>query len=392
MQGQLLITEADGFLAQCAQATLGRRLPPTWPEDWIDEDMLAVVAARVGFHGIAVLLGETPDILSGWPETVASAVREEMHLAALWEEVHWQRVVGVIDRLAEAGIETMVLKGTAVAYLYYPDPAARRRGDTDLLVRPDDLARVRELLSQAGCYRREDPHGLNFQESWLIDCGADMVHTIDLHWEPADRPMLQMLLRADRLWDERVPVPRFSPHAAAPDPVMLLLHAAINQAWHEARGFNVDGDKVVGGKRLIWAIDYEWITGQFTADQWQDLAAFCERHDAASIVRSALLGARDELGTRIPADVLARLSRAAIGSPTHNYIRRPGVIADFARDFLVAESLAVRWHLIHGLTVAPRSHLVGKYPHLSGWPTFLLQLRRYGDRLMRWPGRRGAKR
>lgn len=383
LQAQILIDDADRYLADSIRAVLAGEPAPRWPQGWDDGALHDVVAARIGFHGIAVLLGEAPDALSGWPDPVADAVREEMRLAALWEATHRAQVVDLIAQLVNAGIKTMVMKGTAVAYLHYDDPAARRRGDTDLLVRAGDLAQVRAVLQTAGCYRRDDPHGLNFQETWLIDCGAGIVHSIDLHWEPADRPLLQRLLRADRFWQARVAVPRLSPHVGAPDPVLMLVHGAVNQAWHTARGFNVDGDTVVGGKRLIWGVDYLRITAGFGPQQWHDLALFCERHDAAAIVSSALEGAQRDLGLAVPDDVQDRLARAAIGSPTLAYINQPGVIREFRRDFAAAPSLSVRWQLLLAIAFAPRSHLVRKYPRQSHWPTLLLQLLRYADALRR---------
>jgi Uncharacterised nucleotidyltransferase len=383
LQAQFLIDKADRFLADCTRAALAGEAGPHWPDEWSDAAAHDAVAARIGFHGIAVLLGERPGALDGWPQPVADAVRDEMRLAALWEATHRARVVEVIDRLAEAGIATMVMKGTAVAYLHYAEPATRRRGDTDLLIHTADLVQARIVLAAAGGYRRDDPHGLNFQETWQIDCGAGIVHSIDLHWEPADRPVLQKLLRSGRFWNARVAVPRLSPHVGAPDPVLLLVHGAINQAWHEARGFNVDGDTVVGGKRLIWAVDYQCIAAGFSAEAWHTLAEFCERHDAAAIVLAALDGAQRDLGLTIPPIVLERLGRAAVASPTYAYITQGGMLREFGQDFAAAADTSVRLRLLHSIAFAPRSHLLRKYPRQSHWPTGLLQLRRYVDGVIR---------
>lgn len=380
----MIIEQTDQFLAACVRAVLANQKAPPWPAAFATAEQGEAVALRASFHGIAVLLGQTPATLESWPAPVADMVRSEMRMAGLWEELHRAVIARLIDQLAQNGIATLVLKGTANAYLYYPDPAARRRGDTDLLVRPADLARTRSVLAQAGCYRREDPHGLFFQETWLADSGAHLEHPIDLHWEPNDRPVLQKTLRADLFWQKPVPVPRLSAHAAAPDPLMMMVQGAFNQAWHLARGYNVDSDRVIGGRRLIWAVDYLHLTRGFSDSQWQELAAFCENHDAAAIVHAALEGAQQDIGLAVPAAIMDRLSRAAAGSITHAYIARPGVVRDFLRDFFAAESVTVRLRLLHGFIFAPRSHLVLKYPEASHWPTALLQLRRYSGVFGRW--------
>jgi hypothetical protein len=380
------IDEADRFLAESLRAVLDARQAPSWPDGLSSRFQHAIVEQRIPFHGIAVLLGNAPGALSGWPEHLADAVRSEMRLAAVWEELHRQMIAGIIERLAAKGIPTMVMKGTALAYLYYEDPAARRRGDTDLLIRPADLAGAREALEQAGCYRREDPHGLYFQETWLADCGAGMIHSIDLHWQPSDRPVLQTILAPERFWQGRRPLERLSPHAGAPDALTMLVHGALNQAWHVARGYSVEDSRVTGGRRLIWAVDYLRLTRGFTERCWQELAEFCERNDAAAIMLQALAGAQADIGLAVPPAVLERLQRAATRSAVHAYIAKPGVVRDFLRDLKAARSLAVRLRLIGSLAFAPRTHLIGKYPDCAHWPTALLQLRRYCEALL--PGRR----
>lgn len=390
MQVEAAIEQADRNLALSMRAALAGQPCPAWPTDWQGDEITDVFAARARFHGIAVFLAQTFDEFTGWPASMVDRLREEMRLAALWEELHRVPIVDMIDRLAAAGIETMVMKGTALAYLHYPDPATRRRGDTDLLIHPRDLAQTRQQLERAGFMRRDDPHGLYFQETWLIDCGAAIEHSIDLHWEPADRPMLQRVLQSGHFWQHRQPVPRLSPHAWAPDPVQLLLHGAVNQAWHVARGFNVDDDKVVGGRRLIWSLDYARLTRDFTARQWEDIATFCEQHDAAAILISALRGVREDLGFALPSDIMDRLERSATGSPTYRYITQPGRISDFKADFSAASSIAIRFRMLQSIAFAPRRHLLRKYPHLSHWPTFLLQLRRYAEVLSRWGWQAGS--
>lgn len=380
----MVIEQADQYLAACVRAVLADHEAPPWPASFATAEYGEAVALRASFHGIAVLLGQTPATLASWPAPVAEEVRSEMRLAGLWEELHRIHIARVIGQLADSGVATMLLKGTALAYLFYADPSARRRGDTDLLIRPDDLNSTRAVLEHAGCYRREDPHGLFFQETWLIDCGAQMEHSIDLHWEPNDRPVLQKTLTADRFWQRPVPVPRLSPNATAPDPVMMMVHGAFNQAWHLARGYNVDSERVTGGRRLIWAVDYLNLTKGFSDSHWQELADFCETHDAAAVVHAALDGARQDIGLTVPAAIMDRLSRAAAGSISHAYITKPGVVRDFLRDFRAAESLPVRLRLLHGFVLAPRSHLILKYPQATHWPTALLQLRRYSSAFGRW--------
>ncbi len=64
-----------------------------------------------------------------------------------------RRLLEVVDAFERAGLELIVLKGTAVAHLDYPDPAMRMFGDNDVLVHPDQVQPALELLGDLGYHR-----------------------------------------------------------------------------------------------------------------------------------------------------------------------------------------------------------------------------------------------
>jgi hypothetical protein len=73
------------------------------------------------------------------------------HRLALLRVLSLERhLVAVTSLLADADVETRVLKGSAYAHLDYPDPALRTFIDLDLLFRPADIERAVTVLSGAG--------------------------------------------------------------------------------------------------------------------------------------------------------------------------------------------------------------------------------------------------
>ena len=87
-------------------------------------------------------------------ERQAAAVAE-LHLQSCVNALRLDQVLlNVVEVLSEAGIEVVVLKGTALAHLVYPDPAVRVFGDVDLLLRSDQYDRAIELLVDAGSRRQ----------------------------------------------------------------------------------------------------------------------------------------------------------------------------------------------------------------------------------------------
>lgn len=371
------IEAADTYFADCVRNSLAGETLPDWPDGWSGVETERMVTQRSEFHGIAVLLSQTKNAFHDWPDSVSDSLREEARLAALWEATHQLALTALLAQLADAGMNATVMKGTALAYLYYEVPAMRRRGDTDLLVRPEDAQATRRILQDAGYSRRNDPHGLYFQETWILNLGADLDHSIDLHWEPADRPLLQRILTNHEFLHNSQPIPQLGLQVRAPSAMLMLVHGAINQAWHVARGFYVDGAKILGGRRLIWSVDYAHLTRDFSSDEWEDLVRFCEQRDACSIVYSALSGAQQDIGLHVPASIMDRLKQDQAESPTHRYIANPDSISDAQTDLLAAGTASARLRILAMAAFSPRDHLVGKYPHLSHWPTFALQLRRY---------------
>ncbi len=62
----------------------------------------------------------------------------------------------ILALLEQAGIRPLVLKGLALAYQYYPDPALRPTSDIDLLLKKSDILQALHVLARVG-YRVNVP-------------------------------------------------------------------------------------------------------------------------------------------------------------------------------------------------------------------------------------------
>lgn len=89
------------------------------------------------------------------PATEAQAEQSRaVHRSVLLRVLSLEReLMAVADLLADAGIETRVLKGSAYAHLDYPKPALRSFIDLDLLFRPADFDQAVAVLVEAGFTR-----------------------------------------------------------------------------------------------------------------------------------------------------------------------------------------------------------------------------------------------
>jgi hypothetical protein len=94
-----------------------------------------------------------------------------------------------IDRLREAGIEVMVLKGAAMVTAYHHDASLRPMEDLDILVHHQDARSAVSVLQAQGWAMRRGAHrSAHYFEDGLyaVAKGCDLVHRtgihLDLHW------------------------------------------------------------------------------------------------------------------------------------------------------------------------------------------------------------------
>jgi hypothetical protein len=376
--------ELDHLLANCVRSLLTDQPPARW--EWQggqSADLTRALSDRAEFHGIALLLAEHRGTLAAMPEDAAEAIRSQARRQVIGERLHKPRLAALIERLHAAGVASLLLKGAAIAYLYYPSPAARPRGDTDLLIDEADLGRARETFLAQGWVRQSAPGIGDLQETWTLDCGGGMTHAVDLHWQMSNRAVLRRMLAADAFRARREPVVRLSACAFAPDPVLLLVHGAVNQTWHEHRGFHLGDEILHGGRRLIWAVDYHLLCRHFTAADWERLVAYCTAHDTGAVVHHALTGAINDIGLCVPAGIMDRLLPASGRSPAFDYICNSDTFANIRADIAAAESLAIGARVLWRALFAPRAQLLERYPEATSWPTPALFARRIGGGLVR---------
>lgn len=364
------IASIDDFLAKSLRTVRAGNLAPWKMDGSVNWE---TVWNRIEYHGIAFLLNAQANRLTTWPEGLMERMAEEARLIALWETTHHHCVSKVLDGLSKTGVEATVMKGTALAYSLHEEPATRRRGDTDLLVQPKDQERTRAVLQKLGWYRKDDPHGLYYQEGWLHDAAGFFVHSIDLHWEPSDRPVLQSILPLSEFFDDRRPVPKLHPAAYRPHPALMILHATINQKWHALHGYHSESGRLTSPRRLIWSVDLDLLCQSMADTDWQKLEAHCDAHGVGALVAEALRGMQIDLGNRVPEASLAKFEERPLDPTIAAYFANPDSLSQFWIDVKKARSLRQKASLVITRAFPPRAHLVEKYPASAKWPTAFLQ-------------------
>ncbi|WP_330661876.1 nucleotidyltransferase family protein [Erythrobacter sp.] len=361
----------DPFLSETLRALRSGMAPPAF----LNEVEHEAYWARIDFHGIAYLLHERREALSDWPQDLGDRIAEEARLLALWEATHHKTVAQVVEALSRAGIDNVILKGTALAYSVHEIPAARRRGDTDLLVEPSALDDARKIFAGLGWERRERPAGIYHQESWQTGTPGVFEHTIDLHWQVVDRPFLQRLLPSSAAWRDRAALTRFSEHAQRPDIATMIIHAVLNQAMHEQNGYFAEAGRMRGKLRLIWSVDLALLAEKCEGGGRDRLLHDCRERGISPMIGQALAMA-GEVGAPTSLQALVdELESAPLAPEVADFFTSQDTIGHFLADLRAASGIATKARLITARAIPSRRHLVGKYPLSRSWPTVLLRLR-----------------
>lgn len=330
------------------------------------------VLAAVAYHGIGPLL------LS---RSGAAALMPEARARAMWELRHRALLARLLAAFAAGGVAVLVIKGTALAYDLYPDPALRPRGDTDLLILPAARVQARAILAAQGFRRasgHDSPPGA-LQEGWVhVPADGGPAHEIDLHWQAFNSPALGPALPVEEALAEAVPLPRLAPEARALSRPHGLLHACLHRAKHIHSPYFSAGKAHYGGDRLIWLCDIDLLARALTPEAWESFTTRATARGAAPVCAAALGDAERLFATPLPARAMARLHAARPGAATL-YLQsatRRRALAD-----LRASGPQSRRAYLRSRLFPPASALRSQYPR-SRLPVPLLWLRR----LLRFAG------
>ena len=367
-------------------ALRGEAVP--WPAEWNGPAAIDGVHQAAVFHGVAGLLVDQPAALSAWPARLTKALHGQARAQAMWELRHRQLMTQLLAEFEQRGIPSLMLKGTAIAYDLYGNPANRSRGDTDLLVAADAVPQAEAALEQLG-YAAGALGGVSpefaLQQSWTLRRPDGGSHSVDLHWQVMNAPSLKRMFSFAECVAHSRALPRLSPLARAMDRVRLLIHTCLHRALQANSPYFVDGSTYREPDRLIWLSDIHLIARSLSEDDW---SALCELAGAMGVSRQCLEGLRAvqaSLKTEIPASVLKKLDERGREDSVSPYFIKSHALTRGWHDMRSFSGASTRLRYVLSRITATEGFLRAKYPHLDGRALPLLYGRRLIDLVWRRP-------
>jgi hypothetical protein len=291
----------------------------------------------------------------GWLDT---ARRQAAY--AVYQEQELRRVV---DEFARAGIPPIFLKGAALAYTVYPDPALRPGADHDMLVRPEEAAGVRAIFERLGYAPELQPPGEHITSQFGVrrtDARA-IQYLFDIHLKISNALVYADRLSYEEIRADAVPMPRLDVRALAPSPVHSLFIACVHRIAHHA-----DTDD------LLWLYDIHLLAGSLTGAEWECTLTLAKAKQLSAVVLRGIERAGLAVGQSAPEPMIERLRDLASREPPAP-LAGPGTrMIDVAlADIRTLPTSRARLQLLAEHLMPPASYMRRLYPR---WPAPLLPL------------------
>ncbi len=338
---------------------------PAWP--WGD-DAAAVAAfeAQCDVDGVSALLHAQMSA-SDWPPLVKDSLRGKAVLRAMWELRHQQVLARTLDALDAGGVHPVLVKGTALAYSLYPDPALRSRGDTDLLIPPGNNDSVHRILLSLGYERGLGVSGelVSYQANYSLHAPDGSSHTLDVHWKINNSELLSRLFTYDELRRDAIPLPKLCPHALGTSTAHAMLLACMHRCTHKQNPYYVDGDAHHDADRLIWLYDIHLLAGRLGPREWDEVVRLAQAKGLSAVCLEGMEHAQEHFNTRYPAPVRAAMLHTATTEPAALYLGGSKLRQQWM-DFCALDSMSQRFRLVRELMFPSETYMRARYPERRG--------------------------
>ena len=268
-----------------------------------------------GGHGVTSLIDQRLRRLGkdcDWPADVREACAQHTLAETARELLRRRELIAVLEALVAEGICPIVLKGAALAYSLYDNPASRPRLDTDLLIQRSQVDPVRRVMARCGyaapAYCEGELLFGQFPSTKTDEFGV--AHAFDFHWKISTQAVFADLLSFEEISADAIALPDLGPHARAASMLHALLLACVHPVMHHR---NVES--------LIWIYDIHLLASRLSEreiDRFLDLAV--AKHVSA-ICAHQLAAARNRFGTPISDQAITRLGAVAPHEPSAAYLR-----------------------------------------------------------------------
>ena len=333
-------------------AALLRGEAADWPSDGARAEFLQMAAG----HGVSSLLAyqlRRTGRWHRWPVDVTTRLHQTARVEVALEVLRRFELERVVLAMRAAGVQPLLMKGVALAYLHYPEPSLRPRYDTDLLVHPDDRDAVSETMRELGYRRATQTSGdlVMPQATFETTDRFGTCHACDVHWKIANPQPFANLLPIDALRTRAVEVPALGTWARALGDLDALLLACIHRVAHHD-----------DSARLLWLYDIHLLASGLDRQAFARLTELATTTAMTAICARGLGLARERFHTAIPEGAMAALAARGSSEPSEVFLwperRKIDVLVS---DLRLLGSWSAKWALLRQHLFPPATYMLERY-------------------------------
>jgi hypothetical protein len=186
------------------------------------------------------------------------ALIAELRQAALLDLVRERALQGVVESLARAGVDALLLKGAGLAYVVYPSAYVRPRSDIDVMVARATLERAEITLAASGWVHPAEPDGelITGQRHYMLASRTAWAEHLDLHWKIANPQLFSDAVVFEELLARAVPVAALGPHARTLSIPDALFVACLHRVAHHQDAID-----------LLWLWDIHLLASRLSVEE-----------------------------------------------------------------------------------------------------------------------------
>jgi Uncharacterised nucleotidyltransferase len=280
----------------------GERVLAALAGEVVDWELLLDLVLREGTASLLDFHLRRLGLLDKLPPLAARRLTEAANGVWAMNTVHEDRRGKATTALRRAGVETLTLKGMALAQTVYPGAGLRPMADIDVLVGPADRATALGVLRGLG-YRTPGDAADRLATSRSF---AELVRDgtrIDLHWHAARYLRFEGIVRVDHdgLWRRAQRLATPAGHGLALSSEDLLLHLIL----HLTLGSDF--------ARVLWYADIDAVVRRYAGEfDWDRFMVEAERWRIRALAGWTLGVVRRSFDTPLPTGLLERLQRGRV--------------------------------------------------------------------------------
>ena len=305
------------------------------------------------------------------PENFKHEMQRTFVANKLWEDQHFTILKRVLSGFSQKNIHPLLFKGTALAYSLYPAPVARDRGDTDILVRPEDFSLASDiLLDQDFTTQPNVGDKYNIESEFVFIDKFGLRHWIDLHRQISNCRAYAKHFPYQTLAANAVSIPFGDNQVKILGPIDAMLIACFH--YHETLNSSQSNNHPTPNQNLLlWLYDLHLLSQDFTEKHWAQLLDVASKTGLSGSCSEALILMRRYFDTDINLVVLEKLQEAVRNSAIDKYLKASRTrrrLYDVAHQ----ESFLNKFGMLFEVLFPNTEFMKAKYP--DAWPSSMIFL------------------